>query len=468
MCELRPRPALSSGRTKNVAVHRSKRGLDLPLAGDRPADLRDAGAPASVALLGADFIGMKPTMQVQVGDHVRPGQALFEDKKNAGVRYSSAFGGEVTAVHRGDRRAFQALTIKVDATAKPVSFSSYTSRPAGGLSQKEVVDLLLESGEWTALRSRPFGRVPSPESRPAGILVNGIDSHPLAADPMGLVAGREEDLKAGLELLANLTEGPVFISTRPGVAVDLPAKEQIRHEEFAGKHPAGTVGYQIHRLMPVSRSRSVWYLDVQEAVAMGHLARTGRLDGYRTVAYAGPTVSDPALIKVGRGAAVDPLVAEDPAAETTRVIAGSVLSGRAVSEPETAFLGRFDRQVSVLAEDRERRFLGWMLPGFNQFSVTRAFGSTLLPGKRFALTSSTNGSPRAIVPIGLYEKVSPFDLEPTFLLKALVMHDIERAEELGCLELAEEDVDLWTFVCPGKIDYRTPLRKVLTELEKEG
>lgn len=456
-----------------MAVHRSKRGLDLPIAGAlngaATSDIVDGGMPTSVALLGvSEFIGLKPTMKVQVGDHVRPGQTLYEDKKTPGVLYTSAFGGEVTGVHRGDRRAFLALTIKVDRRARPVSFGSYTGRPAGGLSRKEAVDLLLESGEWTALRARPFGRVPLPETTPAGIVVNGLDSQPLAADPLTLIAGRLDDLRAGLELVSRLTEGPVFVTTRPGAAIELPSGDQFRHEEFGGKHPAGTVGYQIHRLMPVNRERSVWYLDVQEAVALGHLARTGTLDTHRVVAYAGPEISEPKLMKVPRGAAVEPLVAEDPADETTRVIAGSVLSGRALSNPETAFLGRFDRQLSVLAEDRERRLLGWTLPGFDQFSITRTFASTLLPGKRFSMTTSTHGSPRAIVPIGLYEKVSPFDFEPTFLLKALVMGDVERAEELGCLELAEEDVDLWTFVCPGKTDYRTPLREVLTELQKEG
>lgn len=456
-----------------MALHRSKRGLDLPIAGSlngaAAADIADGGLPTSVALLGvSEFIGVKPTMKVQVGDHVRPGQELYEDKKRPGVRYTSAFGGEVTGVHRGDRRAFLALTIKVDRTARPVGFSSYTGRPAGGLSRKEAVDLLLESGEWTALRARPFGRAPLPETTPAAIVVNGVDSQPLAADPLTLVAGRLDDLTAGLELVSRLTDGPVFVTTRPGAGIELPSGDQFRHEEFAGKHPAGTVGYQIHRLMPVSRERSVWYLDVQEAVALGHLARTGTIDSHRVVACAGPEVAEPRLIKVPRGTQVEPLIAEDPADEATRVIAGSVLSGRALSDPETAFLGRFDRQLSVLAEDRERRLLGWTLPGFNQFSVTRTFASTLLPGKRFRMTTSTHGSPRAIVPIGLYEKVSPFDFEPTFLLKSLVMRDVERAEELGCLELAEEDVDLWTFVCPGKTDYRTPLREVLTELEKEG
>lgn len=451
-----------------MAIHRSRRGLDLPISGTPAPEIDDAGVPTSVALLGEEFVGLKPTLLVDVGDHIRPGQALYEDKKNPGVRYTSPFGGEVTAVHRGDRRAFLALTIKVDRTARPVSFSSYTGRPAGGLSQKEVVDLLIESGEWTALRSRPFGRVPSPETHPAAILVNGIDSQPLAPDPLAAVSGSEDDLTAGLAMLAKLTEGPVFVTTRPGREIPRPEGDRFRHEQFAGKHPAGTAGYQIHRLMPAGRQRSIWYLDLQEAVALGHLARTGTLDAHRVVSYGGPAVSNPRLLRAARGAMIAPLIDEDPTDEGTRVVAGSVLSGRSARKPETAFLGRFDRQISVLAEDRERRLLGWTLPGFNQFSVTRAFASTLLPGKRFAMNTSTNGSPRAIVPIGLYEKVSPFDFEPTFLLKALVMRDVERAEELGCLELAEEDVDLWSFVCPGKIDYRTPLREVLTELEKEG
>ncbi len=451
-----------------MALHRSKHGLGLPITGQPRLELGINEAPESVALLGEESIGLKPTMLVQLGDSVRAGQKLFEDKKNPGVFYTSAFGGTVESVNRGERRAFRSLVITVDHDLDPASFAAYQGKAPSELTRDQVRDLLVESGEWTALRSRPFGRVAAPNSLPDAILVNCMDSQPLAADPLIAIAGREEDLKAGLEMLAKLTDGPLYVTTEPGVNLDLPQGDQIRPEQFSGPHPAGTCGYQIHRLAPVDRQRTVFYLDAQEAVAIGHLGRTGNLDSHRVISYGGPAATDPRLLRIARGASVTSVTGDGLDDEQTRTIAGSVLSGRGVADAETAFLGRFDRQISVLSEDRERKFLGWMKPGGNVFSVTNAFASTLTPGKRFAMTTSTNGSPRAIVPIGLYEKVSPFDFEPTFLLKAIVMEDIERGEELGCLELVEEDVDLWSFVCPGKIDYRHALRSVLTELEKDG
>ena len=451
-----------------VAVHRSKHGLDLPIAGKLASEVEALKVPSRVAILGGESIGLKPTMLVQAGDSVEAGQALFEDKKNPGVRYTAPVGGTVEAVNRGERRAFRSLVIALDSSARTVSFDSFSGSPAGGLTRQQVTDLLLESGEWTALRSRPFGRVASPQSTPHAILVNGMDTQPLAIDPLSTIAGREVDFRAGLEMLTKLTDGVVYVTTSVGKTLDTPAHERIRHEQFAGPHPAGNSGYQIHRLIPVSRRRTVWYLDVQEAVALGHLGRTGRLDTQRVVSISGPMVSEPRLMRVMRGALVNELLGREGDQDGTRTIAGSALSGRQVSQPDTAYLGRFDRQVTVLAEDRERKFLGWMAPGGDRFSVTKTFASALAPGRRFAMATSTYGSKRAIVPIGLYERVTPFDFEPTFLIKALVMDDLERAEELGCLELVEEDVDLWTFVCPGKNDYRPALRRVLNELEKDA
>ncbi len=448
-----------------MAVHRSQRGLDLPILGQARPETEVASTPKYVAVLGSESIGLKPTMRVQAGDRVRPGEPLFEDKKNPGVVYTSPFGGTVEAVHRGERRAFLSLVIAVDESAEPVSFEAYNGKAPEELSGDEIRALLLESGEWSAIRSRPFGRVAKPGDSPAAILVNATDSQPLAPNPIGTIAGREDEFRAGVQLLTGLTEGKVYVTTAPGYSLELPENDRVRHEIFSGPHPAGTAGYQIHRLAPVSAERTVWHLDAQEAVALGHLALTGTIDSQRVVAYGGPAADDARWLRVARGASIFEILQAESNADV-RTIAGSVLSGRQVTDSETAFLGRFDRQISAIDENREREFLGWLKPGGNLFSLTRAFTSALSSGKQFAFGSSTNGSKRAIVPIGLHERVNPFDFEPTFLLKALLMQDLEQAEELGCLELVEEDVDLWTFVCPGKNDYRSALRGVLDELER--
>ena len=224
----------------------------------------------------------------------------------------------------------------------------------------------------------------------------------------------------------------------------------------------------MHMLDPAGRNRVVWHLGCQDVLAIGRLFGTGSVDLERVIALAGPAVTQPRLVQVQIGAATDDLVEHEFAPGDVRVVSGSVLSGRTAMGPVHGFLGRYHRQVAVLFEGRRRELLGWAGPGFNKFSTIGVFVSRLLPGRRFALTTTTNGSPRAIVPIGLYEKVLPFDLQPTFLLKALLMSDVERAEELGCLELDEEDLALCTFVCPGKNDYGPTLRGVLTTIEREG
>jgi Na+-transporting NADH:ubiquinone oxidoreductase subunit A len=349
---------------------------------------------------------------------------------------------------------------------------AWSGRHPSALADDEVRGLLLESGEWTAIRTRPFGRVGNPEARPHAIFVTAMDTAPLAPDPVAAVAGRETDLEWGLAAAARLTDGPVFVCSRAGRRLPAEEKDRVRHEEFTGPHPAGTPGLHIHRLAPVGRGREAWHLDAQDLASIGSLFRTGAGDPFRVVALGGPPLRRPALLRVPIGAALDGFA--DPDLEVTagpverRVISGSLLSGRAASGDVTGYLGRYHRQVTVLEEDRRRRLLGWLAPGAGAVSVSRAYLSSLLPARARDLTTGTNGSRRAIVPIGTYDKVMAFDIPAPMLLRALLMEDIERAEELGALELIEEDVGLLTFACPAKNDYGPALRRVLDTLEKEG
>ena len=150
-----------------------------------------------------------------------------------------------------------------------------------------------------------------------------------------------------------------------------------------------------------------------------------------------------------------------------RVISGSLLGGRKSDGGPLGFLGRYDLQVSVLPEVGERELFGWITPGFKKFSIKSVVASKLLPKRLFNFNTAQHGGQRAIVPIGAYERVMPLDILPTFLLKALSICDLDNAEALGALELAEEDLSLLTFVCPGKTDYGPMLRNVLDQLHAE-
>lgn len=412
-------------------------------------------------------------MHVEVGAVVDRGQLLFEDKKMPGVRYTAPVAGTVASINRGERRAFESLVIALSddeqaGKGRQVTFASYSGRPVSELTEEQVRNLLLESGLWTTLRARPFSRVADPAVRPRSIFVTAIDTDPLAPDVDVVVSGRTADLDAGLAALTKLTDGPVFLCTSAKSSIVAPRIDRVRHEQFDGPHPAGTVGLHIHTLDPVSRQRVVWHVGYQDLLAIGRLFTTGQLEARRIVALAGPAVQKPRLVDTVVGASVDDLLAGGVAAGETRILSGSVLSGRVAGGPVHGYLGRFHNQVAVLREGREREFMGWAGPGLDTFSVTGAFLSKLRPGARFAMSTSTNGSHRAIVPIGVYEKVLPLDIPATFLLKALVTKDLERAEQLGCLELDEEDLALCTFVCPSKNEYGPALRDVLATIEKEG
>lgn len=469
-----------------MATHRFRRGLNLPIAGRPAQTLEDASAPAAVAVSAADHPGMKPAMHVGPGDAVQRGQLLFEDRKQPGVRFTSPAAGTVAAVNRGAKRALISVVVRVDpsdraaSTGAGVGFASYAGRHPSALAREEVQALLVESGDWVALRARPFGRTAAPGSVPKSIFVTAMNTEPFAPDADRIVEGRAGDLERGLAALSRLTDGPVFLCRAPGALQGVEASEPVRVEEFAGPHPAGAAGLHIHTLDPVDRNKLVWQIGLQDVLAIGRLFETGAPDVQRVVALAGPPVRRPRLLRTRLGASLADVIrgeigdgAEDVAGDAVRIVTGSPLGGRtAIGEGAPAelhgYLGRFHDTVSVLEDDRERRFLGWLAPGFGAFSRARAFASSLLPRKSFAMTTTTYGSPRAIVPIGLYESVFPWDLQPTFLLKSLVAGDIERAEELGCLELLEEDLALCTFVCPGKTEYGPYLRDALELIEKEG
>jgi len=456
-----------------MARHTTRRGLDLPLAGRPEQSIHQGRRVTRVAVMADDYVGMKPTMQVQPGDSVRLGQLLFEDKKTAGVRYTAPGAGKVVAVNRGERRALESVVIELSSAdvggrGDAVRFSSFTNKHPSALTREQVRDLLVESGEWVALRRRPFSRVPDPQSAPEALFVTATDSHPQAPDPAVVLAERGADFERGVAALARLTVGPVYVCTPPGLTLPLPAIDNLRHEEFEGPHPAGTAGFHIHTLHPAGRQHEVWWIGYQEVTAIGKLFATGGLDLERVIALAGPSVTTPRLLRTRVGARLDELLHGELADGELRVISGSVLTGRQAEGDVHGYLGRRHTQISALPEGRHREFLGWMGPGFSKFSVTSAYLSKLLPGKRFAMDTSTNGSDRAIVPIGLYEKVFPFDIPPTALLRALAVGDIEQAERLGALELDEEDLGTCSFVCPGKHEYGIYLRDLLNTIEKEG
>ena len=444
---------------------RIKRGLDLPITG-APEQRIEAGRPVrSVAVIGFDHHGMKPTMAVQVGDRVKLGQVLFSDKKTPGVVYTAPGAGTVSAIHRGEQRVLQSVVIDLDGD-DAIEFRRCTDAEIDRLDDPTVRSNLIDSGLWTALRARPFSRVPAIDAKPHSIFVTAIDTHPLAADPTVVIAEHKDDFARGVRVLARIA--PVVVCHADGTQMPCSGLANVRTETFAGPHPAGLVGTHIHFLDPVHAEKSVWSLNYQDTIAVGKLFATGRLWTERVVSIAGPMAAKPRLVRTRLGASLDELTAgELKTGKKVRVISGSVFGGR-TSRGACAFLGRYHLQVSCLEEGTEREMLHYLRAGANKHSVMNLFISKLSSGKLFDFTTSTNGSPRAMVPIGNYEEVMPLDILPTQLLRALIVGDTEMAQKLGCLELDEEDLALCTYVCAGKYEYGPILRDNLTRIEKEG
>ncbi len=450
-----------------MALHVIKRGLNLPITGDPEQRIDGAVQVSRVAVMAEDYPFMKPRMHVHVGDDVKLGQLLFEDRKTDGVRFTSPGAGKVEAIHRGERRALISVVIQLSGNDQ-VSFQHFSGDAPASLRGEAVRSLLVESGLWTALRSRPFSKVPSPEESCHSVFVTAMDTNPGAPLPEMALKGREADWSAGLHAVSKLTEGKVFLCTAAGSSIGTGDIPRISLERFKGPHPAGLAGTHIHMLDPVHRGKTVFYLNYHDVLAIGHLFRTGEIDTTRVIALSGPQAANPRLLKTRIGAAVDELVQGGMKDGENRVVSGPVLGGRTASGEAHGYLGRYHAQLSILEEDRERRFAAWLAPGSRTFSTVNVYLASLFPGKKFGFTTTTHGAPRAMVPIGMYERVMPLDIIPTYLLRALLMNDLENAEALGCLELDEDDLALCSFVSPGKEDYGVALRRNLTQVWKEG
>lgn len=446
-----------------------KKGLDLPISGQPDQSIGACPEVKHVGLIGSDYPGLRPSMAVEVGSAVKKGQVLFEDKKNPGTRFTAPASGTVVAVNRGERRAFQSIVIEVDESVKGVEFKKTPADKLLELTLEDVKSELIESGMWTALRTRPYDKVPHVNSLPHSIFVTAMDTNPLAVNPRPVIAAQAEAFKNGLAVLSRL--GVKVYVCHDDKSVPLCNAPNVEEEMFVGPHPAGLPGTHIHFLDPVSETKTVWHINYQDVIAIGHLFVEGELYNKRVISIAGPNAKDPRVVETILGASVAELTQNEiiPSEYGVRVISGSVLWGNnAVGA--FAYLGRYHSQVSILEEGRMNDFVlkGWLGLGFKRHSASKAFASAFVKPAEYVFNTAVNGGSRPMVPIGQYERVFPLDMEPTMLLRSIEINDVDQAKLLGCLELAEEDVALCTYVCPGKTDYGRLLRRSLTKIELEG
>jgi Na+-transporting NADH:ubiquinone oxidoreductase subunit A len=441
------------------------KGLDIPISGQPAPTVTNSEPVHHVALLGDDYHGMKPTMHVNIGDHVSLGQPVFSDKKNPGVKFTAPGSGEILAINRGAKRKFESLIIRLEGESS-VSFCEPNST-ADEFTPEQLRQMLIDSGLWCALRTRPYGKIPAVESSPASLFITAVDTAPLAPDLEQIIALNKDDFLSGLKLLCRTIDTPVYLCLSQGQQAITEEIENVEMIEFGGPHPAGLPSTHIHFIDPVHENKTVWHIGAQDVIACGSLLRTGVLNTERIIAIGGPAASEPRHIRTRLGASIPELCVSELNNRNCRLVSGSVLDGRKTDEFHN-FLGRYHQQITCLPEGTGRQFFGWLRPGNDRFSVTKAFLSSFTKPQSLPLDTAVWGGNRAIFPLGSYEKIMPLDIVPIYLLKSLASGNTEKAKQLGCLEIIEEDLALCTYVCPGKNDFGPMLRQTLASIEKDG
>lgn len=443
---------------------RIKKGVSIKLTGT--ADRVYANIPASeyYVVKPSDFTGLTPKLTVKVGDKVQAGSSLFFDKENPSVIIASPVSGEVSEIRRGEKRKILEVVIKADAE---ISYKEFSKSEAKDLSREQIIEQMLAAGVWPFVRQRPFAVIANPTDMPKAVFISAFDSAPLACDSDFVLHGMEKEFQAGLDIVTKLTEGTTHLNidgNSNSSSVFTNAKG-VQINKISGPHPAGNVGVQIHHLDPINKGEVVWYMYPQDVIAIGKLFSEGKYDASRLVALAGSQVEKPRYYRSMQGASIAAMTEGNIKDGESRFISGNVLTGNQISADGN--LGFYHNEISVIPEGKEQDFLGWLLPGFNKFSLSRTFFSWMNPKKEYALNANMNGEERSYVVTGQYEAVLPMDVYPQHLIKAIMIGDIELMENLGIYEVAEEDFALCEFACTSKIPVQEILREGLDLVRKE-
>ncbi|MDR0844440.1 MAG: Na(+)-translocating NADH-quinone reductase subunit A, partial [Tannerella sp.] len=439
-----------------------KKGLDINLKGKALETLMDVGASGSYAIVPDHYVGITPKVKVHPGDKVKAGSVLMTDKNFPEIKFVSPVSGEVTAVNRGDKRKVLSIVVKPDATVEYEKFDVKT--PSSGKAE-EIKDAILNAGLWPYIKQRPYDRVALPDQTPRDIFVTAYNSAPLAPSFEFIVKGEEKAFQTGLDALAKLTPGKVYVGVKQGSTLRLQGVETV---ELDGPHPVGNAGVIINHIRPVNKGETVWTLNAADVILIGRLFEKGTVDFTRTVALTGSEMMERGYAKVIAGCTIDSIVGRKvlEGNKHVRLISGNVLTGTKVSRED--YLGAYDTQITAIPEgDDTNDFFGWVTPGLGKFSVSHTFLSWLFKKKEYVIDARIRGGKRAMIMSNEYDKVFPMDIYPEYLLKAIITFDIEKMENLGIYEVAPEDFALCEFVDTSKIELQYIVRNSLDLLYKE-
>ena len=442
-----------------------KKGIDIHLVGEAKKEVKNY-EPQLFAIKPHDFIGVVPKMHVAEGDDVKVGTVLFHDKNNESVFFTSPASGKVKAIVRGEKRVILQVVIESDGKFETIDFGK---ADPSKLSRNEIVEKLVQSGTWTMLRQRPYSTIAKTQDEPKCIAVSMFDTAPLAPDNNFIVKDQMAAIKAGVEALAKLTKGMVYLNvnsseTKQALASLNFSAKNVTITEFQGPHPAGNVSTQLNVLSPINKGETVWYTYAQNLIAIGNLFLNGVYDSSRVVAFTGSEVKEPMYYRTRIGADMSGLY-ENISSENVRIISGNVLTGKKINGEN--FLGYYDSQVTVIPEGDHYQLFGWLAPNFKKFTSTNTMGASLCKKSKKVLDTNLNGGIRPLIMTGNFEKVFPFDIYPMQLIKACIIKDIDQMEELGIYEIDAEDFALCEVIDPSKTAIQQIVRESLEMLRKE-
>ena len=444
-------------------VIKLRKGLDINLKGKAAAEVMAVKEPGFYALCPDDFTGVTPKVVVKEQEYVMAGGPLFIDKNHPEVKFVSPVSGVVTCVERGARRKVLSITVE---TAAEQDFEEFGKKNVAQLDGAAVKEALLNAGMFAFIKQRPYDVVADPTIAPNAIFVSAFDSNPLAPDFEVALKGEEANFQTGLDALAKMAKTYLNVSVNQKSSALTQAKN-VTVTAFDGPHPAGNVGVQINHIAPINKGETVWTIDPQAVIFIGRLFNTGRVDLTRTVAITGSEVKKPAYCKLKVGALLTDVLADNVNKDKElRYISGNPLTGKQI--PANGFLGAFHSQVTVIPEGNDvHEMLGWIMPRFNQFSVSHSYFSWLMGKKEYTLDARVKGGERHMIMANEYDKVLPMDIMPEYLIKAIIAGDIDRMEQLGIYEVAPEDFALCEFVCSSKMELQRIVREGLDMLRRE-
>lgn len=439
-----------------------KKGFNINLKGKAQKTLSKDIIPATFALKPTDFPGVqRGKVLVSEGDNVKAGTPIFHDKKLEDVLYTSPVSGEVVEVKRGEKRKLLEIVVLADKEIEYESFQSFSVSDINNMLREDAQSLLIKSGVWPNIIQRPYGIVANPEDTPKSIFVSGFDSHPLAPD-YGYIFNRQEKyFQSGIEILKKFTAGSTHLTL--DASMEVPAVfsqlSGLEINKVSGPHPAGNVGVQIHHIDPINKDDVVWTVNPYGVIQIGKLFTEGRYDASTKIALTGSEVENPQYYSTYSGAAVKNFIENSVSNNHVRIISGNVLTGTAVER--NSHLGFYDHQITVIPEGDYHEMFGWIMPSTKKLSFYRGLGlfSFLNRKMEYKLDSNLRGEPRPFVYTGSFEQVTPMDIYPTYLLKAILAEDYDEMEALGIYEVIEEDLALCEFIDISKHDIQSIVRE---------